>query len=169
MQLRLKAELCILPGPWRLSKQHITGLQGPTPSLMAVMEHADTHFAFLWRPPTVSPTLPGTQETGSSFPLFRRPLRIKDSFPTLKLGHMKMLGTQRLSELQMCSQAQPTLFFAHKELALDLQGLPWHPPQSCLIKGDKLGFGSSGVLTKHHAHRGLLENIKRLSSTQNAH
>lgn len=108
-------------------------------------------------------------QTGLSFPLFRRPLRIKDSFPILQLGHMKMLGTQRLSELQMCSQAQPTLFFAHKELALDLQGLPWHPPQSCLIKGDKLGFGSSGVLTKHHAHRGLLENIKRLSSTQNAH
>lgn len=61
------------------------------------------------------------------------------------------------------------LVFSHEELDLDLQGLPWRPPQSCLIKEDKLGFGSSGVLTKHHAHGGLLENIKRLSSTQNTH
>lgn len=73
---------------------------------------------------------------------------------------MQMLGTQRLSELQMCSQAQPTLFFDHEELDLDLQGLSWRPPQSFLIKGDKLGFGSSGVLTKHHAQRGLLETLK---------
>lgn len=109
----------------------------------------------------------GTQ-TGPSLPLFIGLLRIKDS-SSLQLGHMQMLGTQRLSELQMCSQAQPTLFFDHEELDLDLQGLSWRPPQSFLIKGDKLGFGSSGVLTKHHAHRGLLENIKRLSSTQNAH